>query len=128
MDHPTPILDTGHGELPPPLIAAAPVHATVTAEQAGSLVGPVNAVLALHAPIVRFEDADNVNDPDECGHCGDPISEGHYRDGWYSNLLCPKNPTLWCNHCSDGQGGYADWPCATVKALGVEAPLPEGTP
>lgn len=122
MDQPTPILDTGHGELPPALLAAAPVHAHVTAEQAHDLVGPVNAALALHAPIVCFEDADNVGgSPDDCGHCGNPTSEGHYRDGWYGNLLCPKSPTLWCSHCLDGQGGYAVWPCATVKALTAAA-------
>lgn len=116
MDH-RPILDTGHGELPAELIAAAPVHAHVTAEQTHDLINPVNAALALHAPIVRFEDADNIRNPSKCGHCGDPTSAGHYRDGWYNNLLCPKNPTLWCAECNDGRGGHADWPCATVKAL-----------
>lgn len=121
MDQPAPILDTGHGELPPALTAAAPVHTQVTAEQAGSLVGPVNAVLKLHAPIVRFEDADNITNPDVCAHCENLVSEAHYPDPWYGNLLCPKNPTLWCNHCLDGRGGYADWPCATVKALRAEA-------
>lgn len=121
MEQPAPILSVHHGELPAHALAAAPVHAHVTAEQAYDLVGPVNAALALHAPIVEFEDADNGRNPDVCAHCGEPIDDTHFRDKWYGNLLCPKSPTLQCDHCSNGVGGRADWPCATVKALTATA-------
>lgn len=117
MDQPAPIISESHGDLPAAGIAAAPVHAQVTAEQAGGLVDPVNAVLKLHAPIVEFADADNPRDAAVCAHCGNPVDDTHFRDEWYSDLLCPKNPTLWCAECNDGRGGRADWPCATVKAL-----------
>lgn len=118
MARPDAIVHVGHGDLPQALLDAAPVYTQVNNNQAEALIGPVNAILRLHAPIVEFADADNIHgNPGTCGHCGEPTATGHYLDPWYSNLLCPKNPKLWCEHCPDGQGGYADWPCATVKAL-----------
>lgn len=130
MDQPAPLLDTGHGELPADVLASTPVPAQVHADQAHELVGPVNAVLALHAPIVEYADSTGAwKSRNVCDHCGDHITDpdakrpddNHFTDGWYSNLLCRKNPTLTCSHCSDGRGGRADWPCATVKALTATA-------
>lgn len=115
----TPIFSTHHGDLPATAHAAAPTTPQVPADKAHTLLGPVNAALALHAPIVEFQDADNPRRPGACAHCGKALDDSHFRDEWYGNLLCPNAPDLKCSHCLDGIGGYAEWPCATVKALTV---------